>query len=241
MATQEQNARFISGRLSKAVREFGLIDEGDRVLIALSGGKDSLCLTEFLARRARIRRPRFSVEALHVRMENVDYESDTRWMTSFCERQGVRLHVVSTRFEPDRNARRTPCFLCSWTRRKQLFAFAQAGGFQKIALGHHMDDLLHTLLLNEMYGGRFATMPARLTMRKMPLTLIRPLCSTPENAIREYALQAGYQPQLKRCPFEHDSQRDRIRTLFADMEQQAPGLRASLWHALLTDHKLTED
>lgn len=238
MASKEDNIRFINARMAKAMRTFRLINDGDRVLVALSSGKDSLCLTEFLARRARIFMPRFSVEAVHIRMENVDYRSDTTWMESFCDGLGVKLHVLSASFEPDRNPRRTPCFLCSWTRRKALFRFAQENGFNKIALGHHMDDLLHTLLMNEMFAGRFDTMPLRLKLSKMPLTIIRPLGSTRESAIAEYALQAGYRPQQKRCPYEHDGRRHRVRALFEQMEKENPDVRASLWHALEKEGKL---
>lgn len=241
MATKEQNLHYISSRMAEAMRQYGLINDGDRVLVALSGGKDSLCLMEFLARRARIFMPRFSVEAVHIRMENVDYQSDTAWMEAFCNDMGVKLHVLSASFEPDRNLRRTPCFLCSWTRRKFLFRFALENGFNKIALGHHMDDLLHTLLMNELFAGRFDTMPLRLRLTKMPLTIIRPLGSTRERAIAEYAVQSGYRPQQKRCPYEHEGKRHHVRALFELFEKENPDVRASLWHALEKEGKLIEN
>lgn len=223
------------------MREYRLIENGDRVLIALSGGKDSLCLTEFLALRSRIFMPRFEVEAIHVRMENIDYKSDTLWMEEFCAGHGVKLHIVNAAFRPDELRRRTPCFLCSWTRRKQIFNFAQSNGFQKIALGHHNDDLMHTLLMNEMFTGQFATMPVKLRFRKMPLTIIRPLCRVPESTIRDYAEKAGYHKQLKQCPYEHVSKRSDARRIFETMERENPALRYSLWHALERDGKLIEE
>ena len=87
--------------LNKAMRCYHLIDDGDRVLIALSGGKDSLCLTEFLTRRSRIRMPRFEVEAIHVRMNNIDYENDTHWIEQFCNKQDVKLHIIDAGFKSD--------------------------------------------------------------------------------------------------------------------------------------------
>ena len=172
-------------RFVKAMATYHLIEDDDRILVGLSGGKDSLLLTELLANRAKIDHPRFSVEALHVRMENIQYETDTSYLQQFCDEQGVKLHLRTTRFEigeetvnDARDARRQkqPCFLCSWMRRKEMFNLAQELGCNKIALGHHQDDMLHTALMNLTFQGRFDTMPARLKMRKMPLTMIRPLC-----------------------------------------------------------------
>ena len=159
---------------NKALGQYQLIDEDDKILVGLSGGKDSLCLLEFLARRSKVHVPHFTVEALHVRMENVRYETDTTYLQHFCEQNGVPLHIITTRFKS--SDKKPPCFLCSWQRRKQLFNFAQEHGCTKIALGHHQDDIIHTALMNLTFQGHFSTMPAKLRMRKMPLTIIRPLC-----------------------------------------------------------------
>ena len=227
---------------------YHLIEDDDRILVGLSGGKDSLLLLELLAKRARIEHPRFSVEALHVRMENIHYETDTSYLQQFCDELGVRLHVKTTRFEVGspadaRDARRQkqPCFLCSWMRRKELFNLAQELGCNKIALGHHQDDLIHTALMNLTFQGRFDAMPARLKMRKMPITIIRPLCMMEEQDIKAYAEQQGYQKQQKRCPYENDSHRTDIKRLYDEMEQMNPEARFSIWRALNAANKLIED
>ena len=237
------NERFV-----KAMATYHLIEDDDRILVGLSGGKDSLLLTELLARRSRIQHPRFSVEALHVRMENIHYETDTSYLQGFCDALGVRLHVRTTSFEigspaDARDARRQkqPCFLCSWQRRKQLFNLAQELGCNKIALGHHQDDLIHTALMNLTYQARFATMPARLKMRKMPLTIIRPLCLIPESDIKTYAEMQGYQKQQKLCPYETNSHRTDIKRLYDQLEQMNPEARYSIWGALETENKLIEE
>ena len=85
---------------NKALGQFQLIDEDDKILVGLSGGKDSLCLLEFLARRSKIHVPHFTVEALHVRMENIHYETDTTYLQSFCDRLDVPLHVITTSLTP---------------------------------------------------------------------------------------------------------------------------------------------
>ena len=250
------NERFI-----KAMATYHLIEDDDRILVGLSGGKDSLLLTELLAKRAKIDHPRFEVEALHVRMENIHYESDTSYLQQFCEELGVRFHFRNTCFEvdaapmvesttvpqqsPESAARlrrqKQPCFLCSWQRRKEIFNLAQELGCNKIALGHHQDDLIHTALMNLTFQGRFDTMPASLKMRKMPLTIIRPLCMIEEADIKAYAQMRGYQKQAKLCPYETDSHRTDIKRLFDQMEQITPEVRFSIWRALNTGNKLIEE
>ena len=88
-------------RFIKAMATYHLIEDDDHILVGLSGGKDSLLLTELLAKRAKIDHPRFKVEALHVRMENIHYETDTSYLQQFCEELGIRLHIKSTRFAVD--------------------------------------------------------------------------------------------------------------------------------------------
>ena len=244
---------------NKALGQYQLIDEGDRILVGLSGGKDSLCLLELLARRSRIVKPRFSVEALHVRMENIDYESDTTYLRQFCEGLGVALHIVTTRFTPlapqlsaapqpsaspaadmppspsptqPSTKPKPPCFLCSWQRRKQLFNVAQELGCTKIALGHHQDDLIHTALMNLTFQGHFTTMEPKLPMRKMPLAIIRPLCLCQEDDIRQFAEQRHYQKLIKLCPYEKDTNRTHIQRLFQLMQELNPEARYTITRAL---------
>ena len=250
---------------NKALGLYQLIDEGDRILVGLSGGKDSLLLTEFLARRSKVLVPRFTVEALHVRMENIRYETDTAYLRQFCDQLGVPLHIITTSFatapvgsvtdgsvtvgsvtdgqnvaSQSPTGKKPPCFLCSWQRRKQLFNLAQELGCTKIALGHHQDDIIHTALMNLSFQGHFATMPAKLRMRKMPLTIIRPLCLCREDDIRTYAEAHHYEKQLKQCPYEHKTNRTTARELFEHMQRLNPEARYTIWRALEADQKLVE-
>ena len=236
----ELEARLMR-RYRKALKEFGLIEEGDRILIGLSGGKDSLYLVETLGKQQMISRPKITVDAIHIRMTNIKYESDTKYLEDFCLRFGVRLHVVTTGFDQSTDNRKSPCFLCSWNRRKQIFLKAQELGCNKIALGHHQDDILHTALMNQIFQGHFSTMPARLVMRKMPITIIRPLCMEAEADIKAYAEKNGYEKQKALCPFETDSHRSDVAGLFRQIEDMAPEARFSMWNALKAEGKLTEE
>ena len=232
----------IQRRFGKASVEFRLIEDGDKILVGLSGGKDSLCLLELLAKRSRVHRPQFSVEAAHIRMENIHYETDASYLQSFCDKLGVPLHVITTRLSPPTTqAKKKPmCFLCSWQRRKQLFNLAQELGCNKIALGHHQDDIIHTALMNLTFEGQFSAMPALLRMKKMPLTIIRPLCLCEEADIRIFAEQQNYRKLLKQCPYEHETNRTAIHEIFLRMQQLNKETRYSIWNALKAAGKLTE-
>ena len=240
-------AHRLNERFVKAMAAYHLIEDDDKILVGLSGGKDSLLLTELLAKRACIQHPRFKVEAIHVRMENIQYQTDTSYLEQFCSALDVPLHVVTTSFEvgnahgEDLRKQKQPCFLCSWMRRKELFNLAQELGCNKIALGHHQDDLIHTALMNLTFQGRFGTMPARLKMRKMPLAIIRPLCMIEEQDIKAYAELQGYQKQQKLCPYETGSHRTDIKRLYDAIEQMNPEARYSIWRALESDNRLIEE
>ena len=242
LLTEEQKLeKRIVSRFQKAIYDFLLIEDGDHILVGLSGGKDSLCLLELLAERQKIRRPAFTVEALHIRMSNIKYESDVSYLRDFSESRGVRFHHVTTGFDSSTDNRKSPCFLCSWNRRKQLFLKAQELGCNKIALGHHMDDIIHTAMMNLFFQGGFSTMPVRLKMRKMPLTIIRPLCLEAESDLRRYALGKGYRKQVKLCPYETDSHRSDMKELFSRVEAMNGEARYSVWNALTKEGKLIEE
>lgn len=232
--------RRILKRFQKALTSYNLIEDGDKILVGLSGGKDSLCLLELLANRMRIARPSFRVEAVHIRMENIEYESNTDYLQTFSASHNVPLHIETTRFEISENTKKPACFLCSWYRRKQIFKKAQELGCNKIALGHHMDDIIHTALMNIFFQGQFSTMPVKLEMKKMPITIIRPLCLETEDDIRRYAEQKNYEKLLKSCPFETASHRTSVRNIFEKAEQLNPEIRYSIWNALETGNKLIE-
>jgi len=229
-------------RFQAALVNYHLIDDGDRILVGLSGGKDSLLLLELLARRARIHRPAFSVEALHVRMENVSYETSTDYLERYCQQLNVPLHLTTTRFAPptDGQHEKPACFLCSWMRRKQLFNFAQDRGCNKIALGHHQDDIIHTTLMNLCFQSHFTPMPVSLKMLKMPLTIIRPLCLEQEADIQAYAELQHYEKQVKLCPYERASNRTSARSIFEQMERLNPEVRHSIWSAIEREGRLIQ-
>lgn len=224
--------RRIEQRFMKGIVQYGLIEEGDKILVGLSGGKDSLALLELLARRSRIYKPRFSVVAVHVVMTNIAYESDMDYLRMYAEGLGVPFVRYETSFDPSTDNRKSPCFLCSWNRRKALFTVAKEQGCNKIALGHHMDDILETLLMNMTFQGAFSTMPPRLVMRKFDMTIIRPMCLVHESDLVEMAALRGYRKQIKNCPYEKDSHRSEMKNVLKRLEAMNPEARFSLWSSM---------
>ena len=229
---EEQILRRIERRFNKGVVQYNLIEEGDKILIGLSGGKDSLALIELLGRRARIFKPRFSVVAVHVVMKNIPYQSNLEYLRAHAETFGVPLVVYETSFDPSTDTRKSPCFLCSWNRRKALFTVAKEQGCNKIALGHHMDDILETLLMNLTYQGAFSTMPPRLMMKKFDMTIIRPMCLVHEADLVELAALRHYQKQMKNCPYESQSSRSDMKGILRQLEAMNPEARYSLWSSM---------
>ena len=231
IALEKQQAR-LTKKFHKACADYGLIEDGDHILIGLSGGKDSLALTEFLGRRAQIYKPHFRVTALHVRVKERDYHTDLSYLEAFCAEANVPLIVRDVEIKGGESADSNPCFLCSWYRRKALFNVAQELGCNKIAFGHHRDDVVQTLLMNLIYQGTFATMPPILQMDKMPLQIIRPLCLIDEADLVTYAAMRGYQKQTKLCPFEHVSSREKVKELLAQIKNLNPEAVDSMYGAL---------
>lgn len=231
----------ITKRFHKACADYGLIADGDHILIGLSGGKDSLALVELLGKRAQVYIPHFQVTAVHVRVKERAYRSDLSYLEHFCQSVKVPLIVKDTEIAipatPLKNADAThkqkdPCFLCAWYRRKALFDTAQELGCNKIALGHHKDDIVETLLMNLVFQGSISTIAPLLQMDKMPLQMIRPLCLIEEKDLQRYAELSGYQKQIKLCPFEKESSRSDVKQLLKQLEMLNPNVRNSVWSAM---------
>ncbi len=180
----------------------------------------------------------FRITAIHVRIKSVDYLSSTDYLREQCNAAGATFLLREADFQKDTKTNRTPCFLCSWTRRKQLFEVAQELGCNKIALGHHYDDVIRTALMNLTFSGSFSSMPPELKMDKMPLSIIRPLCRIAESDLSAWALHHNYQTVIKKCPHECSGNRHAISALTQAMEQLNPEYRESIWHALMKTNEL---
>lgn len=224
----------LTQKFRQASVRYGLLEDGDHILVALSGGKDSLALTELLGQQAQIFKPQIRVTAVYVTVENIGYQADVDYLRSFCDAVQVPFVHEVTHYEelPPEHRNKNHCFLCAWYRRKALFEAARRLECNKIAFGHHRDDILQTLLMNMVFGGNISTMPPKLQLDKMPIQIIRPLCLIDEKDIAEYAETAGYHKQVKTCPFEYESTRSAAKDILESLSRLNREAKDSLWAAM---------
>lgn len=224
-------------KMGKAINDYQLIEDGDRILVGVSGGKDSLALLEVLALRNRNRQNNYTIIAAHVDVENVEYETDMNYIQEFCDNLGVEFikKVISVDFTHE--SKKPACFICSWNRRKVLFELAKEYNCNKLALGHHKDDAIETLLLNMINNGIMSSMPPKLSMFSGTFTLIRPLIYYTDEEVRKYAAYRKFKKQVKYCPHEDKTQRNRAKELVSRLEELNPHVRSNIFGAMSNIHE----
>jgi tRNA(Ile)-lysidine synthase TilS/MesJ len=210
--------RKICQKVGTTLHHHFMISEGDRVLVGLSGGKDSMILLEALAERRRAFPFGFTLEAVHVEAEGIGYRIDRERIFMFCASLGVPLHWRTIEPDLERDAAKNTCFVCSWHRRKSMFDLTREMDFNRLALGHHRQDAVETLLMNMIYHGSISSLPYTLEMFNGRVRLIRPLMDLDERILEDYARLNGMVNVEKSCPFEDRSRRDRIASIIREIE-----------------------
>lgn len=219
-------------KTGKAIYDYGLINDGDKILVGVSGGKDSLALLEVLALRARDPKQKYKVVAAHIAVENVAYEVDGEYIRDFCTSLGVELVQRTIRTQVEEGSGKPVCFVCSWNRRKTLFEIAKEQGCNKLALGHHRDDAIESLLMSMMFNGTIASMPPKLEMFEHTFTLIRPFIYLTNEETRQYALYRNFRKQKKNCPYEQVTNRKAVADIIRQMETLSPHVKGNLFAAM---------
>ena len=223
-------------RVGVCIHEFGLLQDGDRILLGLSGGKDSwalLDLLESLQRRAPIR---FHLAAVTIDPGFPRYNPDR--IAEACAAKGIPHAILPAPIDTMVRKRPevTPCAMCSRLRRGVLYSYAQQNGFNKIALGHHLDDLIETLLLNQFFEGRLSTMPLKLASDDGANTMIRPLGTCEEEDLRRLTWLKGYPIVPCGCPLcgasVLESRRAQVKALVAQLRETVPDLKFSMLKAM---------
>ncbi len=227
--------------MARTIADFGLIEEGDRILVGLSGGKDSSTLFDLLA-RLRGRAPiAFEIVGVHLDQGQPGYDGAplVRWLEASGERFEILAEntyeavIADAAQEEERGKRATYCRVCSRLRRGILYTAAERLGCNKLALGHHRDDALETLLLNLFYSGRLQAMPASYVTNDGRFRVLRPLIECAEADIAEHARAAAY-PILpcNLCGSQDDLKRAEIKRLLAELERRIPDVRSVMLAAL---------
>jgi tRNA 2-thiocytidine biosynthesis protein TtcA len=226
----------LAKKTTRAIVEHGLIEDGDRVMVGLSGGKDSWALMQILdvlRQRAPIA---FSLVAVNVNSGYTNFRHDL--VTEACAARGWDLHVEHTTIgavmDDVLDEGDTPCSLCARLRRGVLYRIAASVGATKIALGHHLDDFIETALLNLFFQGTLKAMPARLVSDNQRHIVIRPLVYVTEAEARAYTQEAGLPVIGCCCPACGDLslKRQRIKRLIAEFELEHPDVKHSMITAL---------
>jgi tRNA 2-thiocytidine biosynthesis protein TtcA len=236
MAYRSELEARLAKKTTKAIVDFDMLEDGDRVMVGLSGGKDSwalLQLLDVLRQRAPIR---FSLVAVNVDSGYKDYKHDVIART--CEERGWEYRIEHTgigeTIEDLLDASDTPCSLCARMRRGVLYRIATEVSATKIALGHHADDFIETLLLNLFFAGALKAMPAKLVSDDGQHVVIRPLVYVGEDEARQYTKQRELPIIGCCCPACGNLalQRQRVKRLLMDLETEHPGVKQSMLKAL---------
>jgi tRNA 2-thiocytidine biosynthesis protein TtcA len=222
----------IQRKTGRAIEKYEMLHEGDRVLCGLSGGKDSLVMLHSLHHISRSFPFKFRVEAVYVDIDNIDYHADIDFLTSFCDSINVPFHLVEAHVNFETDKRKQPCFLCSWNRRKSMFSLARELNCNKIAFGHHKDDIVETALLNMLFQGSISTMPPKLDLFNGEMQIIRPLALVTNDETKRYAEICNFKPEVKKCPFDKETNRKSVRELLENIEKLNPKAKNNIFNSL---------
>ena len=223
----------VQGLLGKAIREYDMIENGDRVAVAVSGGKDSFSLLYMLKERLAWIPIRYELLAVHLDM---GFEgTQPQRIEQACHQIGIPFYMEKTDYGikahgPDN--KENPCFLCSWLRRKHLFQLATTLNFSKIAFGHNKDDIIETLFLNLFFSGELSTMLPKQSLFKGSLTIIRPLAFLEENRIKQFSVRKGLPEIANPCPSARNSARKEIKDFLSVFYARNRKIKGNIFHAL---------
>lgn len=216
----------------KAINRYNLIESGDGILVALSGGKDSLVLLDILSSRLQYIPAHYHLYAVHIAIEGIPQKADIDYLSSFCEDLRVPFIYKHITLQRGINSGKSPCFVCSWNRRKELFTLAKELGCKKIAFGHHMDDIVETLLMNMTLHGKFSTMPSKLSMFKGNLFIIRPLTLLTDAEISRYAKLKQFTYVEEICEFGDNSKREEIRKVLHGLQRVHKKAKKNIFNSM---------
>ena len=225
----------LRGLVGKAIADFGMIEEGDRVMVCLSGGKDSYALLDLLLSLQRSAPVRFELVAVNLDQKQPGFPAHV--LPQYLASLGVPFHVIEQdtyrvvkRVIPEG---RTMCGLCSRLRRGALYRHAAENGITKVALGHHRDDIVETMFLNLFFGGRLKAMPPKLLSEDGRHILIRPLAYVAERDLERYARARAF-PIIpcRLCGSQDQLQRVAVKKMLAEWEREYPGRTEAIFSSL---------
>ncbi|MBN1498272.1 MAG: tRNA 2-thiocytidine(32) synthetase TtcA [Spirochaetes bacterium] len=223
--------------VGRAINRYGLIRAGDRIAAGLSGGKDSIVLLETLALRRRWIPIHYDLHAIHICVKNITPVFDREYYERFCAELDIAFHLRTIEVDLTRDPSKTVCFVCAWHRRKELFRAVNELGCNRLALGHHMDDALETLLLNMTFNGSISSMPPRLPMFGGEFDIIRPLILLQEKQVERYARIRGFPVGKESCPYSDSTRRADMKRLIGELTKMNVKAKKNLFAAMSNIHE----
>jgi tRNA 2-thiocytidine biosynthesis protein TtcA len=222
---------FISKKVGKAITDYKMIDNGDKIVVAVSGGKDSLTLLKMLKYRQSFVPIKFNLLAVHV---DLGYPCmHPKLLSEFFESQDINYHIEKVDILKGKTRADISCFWCSWNRRKALFEVADRYGFNKVALGHHFDDIIETVLLNLFYQGQISAMSPKQELFGGKITIIRPLAYVEEKQIVRFTRDTRDFPHEKcNCPNAVDSRRTEIEKIIRELSYKHPHIKKNIFRSI---------
>ena len=228
MANTLQN---LLSKSRKAIQDFNMIQDGDKIAIGLSGGKDSMALLHILRTYQRFSPEKFELVAICLQMGGVDNSP----LHTLCEELGVELHEIKTDIKEivfDIRQEKNPCSLCAKMRRGALNDYALQYGCNKVALGHHKDDALETFLMSMFYEGRVSSFSPKSYLDRTGLTVIRPMIYVEEYLIKKTAQEMNFNIIHNPCPADGNTKREYIKNLIARLQSEMPDFKKNLFIAM---------
>ncbi|MGN0797576.1 MAG: tRNA lysidine(34) synthetase TilS [Christensenellales bacterium] len=225
----------------KAISDYKMIEDGDKIAVGLSGGKDSITLLAVLAAYKKFAPEKFDLIAINIDMGFEDIDKDQVQATKdFCESVGVPLIIEKTDIAAiifDERKEKSPCSLCSKMRRGALNSVAIEHGCNKLALGHHADDVVETMMLSLLYEGRFSTFMPVSFMDKSKITLIRPLVYIEEKQINWTSKRLGLPVIFNPCPRDKHTKRDEVKQLIRSLDEQFSDSKKHIMSAIFNPER----
>ncbi len=227
-----KRAYFLLKKVNKAVREYSLIKDGDRIAVAVSGGKDSLTLLHLLHWRRFFSPQRYEIVAINIQ-NDYGFGVPKEVLERIFQREGIPYVFEYVSLKEGTKPGEDPlnCFWCSWNRRKAIFLTAYRLGYPKVAFAHHADDAAATFLLNLFFRSQPEGLKPKVSMFGGVITIIRPLFYLEEKEIVGFARQAGLMVEQNRCPRASETWRARMNELICSLEKEIPSLKANLIRA----------
>lgn len=221
---------YISKRVGKAIIDYKMLSDGDKIAVAVSGGKDSLTLLKILHDRKSFVPIKYELLAVHI---NLGYPCQhPKILAGYFKQSGINYHIEKVDILKGKTRKDISCFWCSWNRRKALFEVAHRFGCTKVALGHHKDDIIETILMNMFFQGEISAMAPKQELFNGKIVIIRPLAYVEEDMIIRFAKIAGFPHQKCACPNSLTSSRTKITNIIQDIKKACPDVKTNIFRSV---------